>query len=272
MKVVGGPEGTTSPGRKGALVRVRAQALGVLALSISIAVVIVVVFVVPRGTPAAVVGHARSGPDGQTSDTHPTVGGPGPLSTASPPTTAPAAGTSGSSTPEGVGSPSGDGRPTGNASSSASAPAASPSGGTVAPTAITTAPSTTSPTGPGTTATATASTTVATSTTTTSPSPAYTPSHVATDNWPGNLQDPYVSAQYEVTTVGGMVSGTATWSGTPTLVLTVTCGGASKELSGASGLYVSVDAPAGSCTIALAEPAGIDAAVSYSLSADYPAS
>jgi hypothetical protein len=108
--------------------------------------------------------------------------------------------------------------------------------------------------------------------TTTTTAPTYVPPHVGSQSWPGNLGAPYTSASYQVTTTGGEVSAQATWSGTPTLTLEVTCGGATKTLSGSSGLYVAVDGGAGNCTITLSEPAGVSVAVSYTLSASYPTS
>ncbi len=102
--------------------------------------------------------------------------------------------------------------------------------------------------------------------------PTYVPPHVGSQSWPGNLGAPYTSASYQLSTTGGEVSAQATWSGTPTLTLEVTCGSATKSLSGSSGLYVAVDAGAGSCTITLSEPAGVSVAVSYTLTASYPTS
>jgi hypothetical protein len=109
-------------------------------------------------------------------------------------------------------------------------------------------------------------------TTTTTTAPTYVPPHIGSESWPGNLGDPYTSAAYQLSTTGGEVSSTATWSGTPTLSLEVSCTGATKSLSGSSGLYVSVDAQAGSCTITLAEPTGDEVSVSYTLTASYPTS
>jgi hypothetical protein len=124
---------------------------------------------------------------------------------------------------------------------------------------------------PAQTTTTTAQPVTANTTTTTAP-PTYVPPHVGSQSWPGNLGAPYTSATYQLTTTGGEVSAQATWSGTPTLVLEVACGGVTKSLTGGSGLYVAVDGGAGSCTITLSEPAGVSVAVSYTLSANYPTS
>jgi hypothetical protein len=125
---------------------------------------------------------------------------------------------------------------------------------------------------PETAATPPLETPTATTSTTTTQAPTYVSPHVGTESWPGNLDDPYTSASYQLSTTGGEVSASATWSGTPTLSLEVTCAGATNTQSGPSGLYVSVDATAGSCTITLAEPAGTETSVSYTLVANYPTS
>lgn len=263
--------GGRSPGaRPGLPGSVRAQAVGVLALAISVAVVIVVLFVMPRAASVA-AGHRGAGRAHAGAARRQVRGRP-----TSPPTQTTVATSGmavGAASPLGSGSGSlAGGRGEGGSTSSAYpvTPPASPSNvvGTMPPSVpATVGPSSGSP----------ATTPVPTPTTTTpvtagtTASPTTSPAHVATSDWPGNLEDPYVSAQYQVTTTGGMVSGTATWSGTPSLALTVACGGASKQLTGLSGLYVSVDAPAGPCTITLAEPSTVGTSVSYSLSADYPA-
>jgi hypothetical protein len=220
----------------GSFGRARGQSLGVLALAMSVAVVIFAVFVLPHDAPAAVhtgtSGHTK--PSGGKTRT---AGNAGSKSTAttSPGTTTTSVTQSGK-TPESISS---DTKPP----PSSNAP-------------VVTAPITS---------------TVTTSTTTTQP-PAYVPPHVATESWPGNLGDPYASASYQLTTTGGEVSASATWSGTPTLSLELSCTDATKSQSGSSNIYVSADAQMGNCTITIAEPAGVEDTVSYTLTANYPSS
>jgi hypothetical protein len=220
--------------------RIRGQSLGVLALAMSAAVVIFGIFILPHDSPAAgkqTLDHAR------TTSHKDRTGVPSsatePRTTTSAPTLA-------------------------TTSSATTIPRSTTTNSLVKQDAGIT--DTTVPIAP----TATQST--STTTTTTTQAPAYVPPHVTTQNWPGNLGDPYTSASYQLNTTGGEVSASATWSGTPTLTLQVTCAGATNSQSGPTGLYVSVDAGAGSCTITLSEPTGTETSVSYSLAADFPAS
>jgi len=222
----------------------------VLALSVSVAVVVLVAWVLPHGgaqiakadlAQSATAGHGslRTETPGSARPS----GSPTPTSTSVPTTTSTPA--SATATPL--------------ASAASRQPASTPGAISTQGTVTSTAPSATVPTVPS-----TVSGTVASA-------PTYTPPHVANQSWPGNLSYPDdVSAQYPVATTGGEVSATATWSGTPTLVLEVSCAGGRQTQSGQSGLYVSLDAAAGSCAVTLSEPAGTQATVSYTLSSTYP--
>ncbi|MHB8221172.1 MAG: hypothetical protein ACYDHU_12765 [Acidimicrobiales bacterium] len=85
---------------------------------------------------------------------------------------------------------------------------------------------------------------------------------------PGNLVYPdNISASYTAPAAGG-VTATATWSGSPTLSLTVTCPSGHASRSGPSGLSVSEPVPAGApgtCTVSLAETPSVPSTVSYLL-------
>jgi hypothetical protein len=223
--------------------RARGQSLGVLALAMSGAVVVFAIFILPHDAPAAVRPGAAQSPQAS----H--VTGSTRAPTHDPTTTTTSPGAASLLTPSLL-LPSGA---SGLASSGVGAAAVTKTGPTQATTTTTSAPP--AP--------------IATATTTT---PTYVPPHVGSQSWPGNLGAPYTSASYQLTTTGGEVSAQATWSGTPTLTLEVTCGAATKSLSGSSGLYVAVDASAGSCSITLSEPAGVSVAVSYTLTASYPTS
>ncbi|HVX23338.1 MAG TPA: hypothetical protein VHB02_18500 [Acidimicrobiales bacterium] len=165
---------------------------------------------------------------------------------------------------------------------------------TTAPTTTTTtdppAPATTSPptTDPPTTAPRTTTTgaptptvappapptTAATPSVVTTTTQGYVPPHIASQTQPGSLGYPtpgVVSATYTVTTSGGVVSGTGTWSGTPDLSITVTCpGGATSSQQGPSGLSVSATCPSGSASVTIAESTGVESTVSYNLVISYP--
>ena len=219
--------------------RARGQSLGVLALAMSVAVVIFAVFILPHDAPAAV----HSGANRHTNSLRANTGTPGPANPTVTTTTSPVA-TSTMAVQTGA-SPTADTSQSGVSIKSRTQNNNSP----ISSTSTTTS-----------------------STTTTTEAPTYVAPHVATASWPGNLGDPYTSASYQITTTGGEVSASATWSGTPTLSVNVSCTGAAQTQSGSSGLYVSVDAESGSCTITLAEPAGIEDSVSYSLTTNYPSS
>jgi len=88
--------------------------------------------------------------------------------------------------------------------------------------------------------------------------------------WAGDLASPGVSsAEYHFTTVGGVVSATAAWSGDPTLQVVVACGGSASGVTGTSGLAVSVVAAPGPCTATVQEPPGDEGAVAYTVTARY---
>lgn len=213
--------------------RFRAQALGLLALSVSVAAVMLAVFVYPHGGGRAQLPKPSRAP-GPTS-TVPAV--PTTAGTSTTPSTA------ASKVP-----------PTDSARTTTAAPSSS-----------------TSPVTSGAPAPVMATVTTATPASVTStPPPSFAPGHEQTTSWSGTLDDPFTSANYPVTTEGGVVSATATWSGTPTLTLKVTCPGAKQTRRGTSGLYVSATATAGTCSIILAEPPGVGATVSFSLATTYP--
>lgn len=117
---------------------------------------------------------------------------------------------------------------------------------------------------------ATTSTTRTTATTATTAPPTTTTAAAGTTQTEiGNLTYPdNVAAEYAVPG-GGAVQVTATWSGTPDLTLSIACPARTARRSGASELSVSVPQPApgndATCTVAIAEPTGVEATVSYSL-------
>ncbi len=95
---------------------------------------------------------------------------------------------------------------------------------------------------------------------------------VVSQSWPGNLEYPDdVAATFALRTSGGVVSATAAWSGTPALSISVRCDGAGRTATGTTGLYVAAVAGPGTCAVTIAEPAGTEAVVSYSLVTHYPA-
>jgi hypothetical protein len=95
---------------------------------------------------------------------------------------------------------------------------------------------------------------------------------VVSRQWPGNFEYPDdVETTYTLRTSGGVVSATAAWSGTPELTISIRCQGGAQSASGSTGLYVSAVASPGTCAVTLAEPAQLEATVSYSLVAHYPA-
>ena len=240
----------------GPLGRARTQALGVVAVAISVAVVLLLVFIGPTQS-----SPARSGDPHRAPST--TLGKTRTASTSAPPAptlptapSVPAADPASGGAVQNTGGDLGSGPVHGTSAPGTKQPLGQQ---VVAPQSPLSSP-------PATTTTTSSSTT----TTTTSPPPTYVPPHVGSQSWPGNLDDPYTSASYQLTTTGGEVSATASWAGTPTLSLALTCSGAVQSLTGGSGLYASVDAPAGNCTVTLAEPSGTEATVSYTLTADYP--
>lgn len=84
---------------------------------------------------------------------------------------------------------------------------------------------------------------------------------------PGNFQPPTASAAFTAAG-GGTVTASATWSGTPTLVLSIACpGGPSSSRSGTSGLSIAVDDDGAStnCQVTIALPTGVSATVEYTL-------
>jgi hypothetical protein len=110
-------------------------------------------------------------------------------------------------------------------------------------------------------------------TTTTAPAAGGTAGRrTATD--PGYLSYPDdVSAAYPVASAGP-VTATASWSGGADLSLAVTCPGRQDQVTGASTLTATVGAAtsaagADTCTVTVAEEAGTEATVSYSLTVEY---
>jgi len=92
----------------------------------------------------------------------------------------------------------------------------------------------------------------------------------ASVTYPGNLEYPgNVSAQYSVQSGGGATV-SASWSGTPSLTLSVNCTGGQQSRAGESPLNVSVAGTGGTCLFELAEPATAQATVSYVLDVQYP--
>jgi hypothetical protein len=89
----------------------------------------------------------------------------------------------------------------------------------------------------------------------------------------GNIEYPTVSATYAAAG-GGEITASATWTGTPTMQLSISCpDGIRATRSGASGLSVTVDDGAGggtSCEVTLAMPPDVAATVSYTLDVDPP--
>ena len=96
------------------------------------------------------------------------------------------------------------------------------------------------------------------------------PSALVASRWAGDLASPGVSsAVYRFTTVGGLVSATAAWSGDPVLQVVVACGDGSSRVTGSSGLAVSVVAAPGPCTATIEKPPGDGGAVAYTVTARY---
>jgi hypothetical protein len=86
----------------------------------------------------------------------------------------------------------------------------------------------------------------------------------------GRIAPPQTSATFGAAG-GGLVTAEATWEGSPTLELSVTCaGGVSVSRTGTSGLSVEVDDSGGSgtCQITLSLPQGVTASVTYTLAVE----
>jgi hypothetical protein len=142
-------------------------------------------------------------------------------------------------------------------------------------TTATTDPSTTTTPDPSTTTTPRTTATTTPDPPTTTPTPttvvSYTAPTIATTVEPGSFGPvaEIASATYPITTSGGVVSVTGSWSGTTNLTLSVQCGtGSPKNSTGPSGLSTSATCPAGSATIGAAETTAVT--VSYSLTVRYP--
>lgn len=90
---------------------------------------------------------------------------------------------------------------------------------------------------------------------------------------PGNFEGVTRSSIWFVTG-GGRVSARASWTGTPTLELSIACSdGPDTREEGTSPLAVTVTAPGhGSCQVVLSEPAPVGSPVSYSVVIDPPPS
>jgi len=101
--------------------------------------------------------------------------------------------------------------------------------------------------------------------------PSYRAPVIATTVEPGSFGAvaEVVSATYPITTTGGVVSVTGSWSGAVTLTLFVQCTRASpNSATGPSGLSVSAVCPAGAATVGASE--ATTATVSYSLTIRFP--
>jgi hypothetical protein len=61
------------------------------------------------------------------------------------------------------------------------------------------------------------------------------------------------------------VSADITWSGGATLQAQLSCGAASATKTGTAGVYLSLHAPAGSCTLSLSEVVQTDAVQGYTI-------
>lgn len=159
--------------------------------------------------------------------------------------------------------------------------ATAPAAATTTTTTTTTAPAPTTTTAPvtatSTTAPVQAASTSVSSTSTTAPPVAttvtvpYKAPTIATTTEPGSFgaSAEVVSASYPVTTSGGVVSVTGTWSGAVDLTLAVECGSTGpKSSTGPSGLSASATCPAGPATVDASE--ATTATVSYSLTIEYP--
>ncbi len=107
----------------------------------------------------------------------------------------------------------------------------------------------------------------------TTTAPTYVPPHIATQTIPGAFGSGpgVVSGSYSVTTAGGVVSATGTWSGGNALSLSVTCAsGGSSSQQGATGLTVSATCNQGSATVSFGEIPPDQTNVSYNLDISYP--
>jgi hypothetical protein len=108
---------------------------------------------------------------------------------------------------------------------------------------------------------------------TTTTAPTYVAPHIATQTDPGTFGSGpgVVSASYSISTTGGVVSATGTWSGGNSLSLSVSCAsGGSSSQQGSTGITVSATCNPGSATVNFAEIPPDQTNVSYSLSIAYP--
>ena len=109
--------------------------------------------------------------------------------------------------------------------------------------------------------------------TTTTTAPVYVPPHIATETIPGTSGPAaqIVSSSWPVTTSGGAVSATATWSGGDDLTLSVSCAGAATGTqTGPTGLTAETVCNAGQATVAIEESASDPTNVSYNIVISYP--
>lgn len=84
----------------------------------------------------------------------------------------------------------------------------------------------------------------------------------------GNFDYPVDSAMYAVPSLEGSLVVTATWTGTPSLLVTLGCEGNKQTDSGPSGLSVVASTNGGNCDLVLAEPSGDQDTVAYTLTID----
>ncbi len=81
----------------------------------------------------------------------------------------------------------------------------------------------------------------------------------------GRLAPPFTAKSVPFSTAAGEVSADVTWIGGATLQAELTCGAASSTKTGTAGIYLSLHAPAGSCTLSLSEVVQTDAVQSYTI-------
>jgi hypothetical protein len=79
----------------------------------------------------------------------------------------------------------------------------------------------------------------------------------------GRLSPPFTSASITFRTAAGQASADVSWSGDATLRVDLVCGPASTDQIAANGVFVAVDAPAGTCTLRISEAVETDAVVTY---------
>ena len=242
------------PGRSGDY-RGRPVWWAVLAVALGLMALVAAMSFAGRTGPTRVAdaGHERRGTSASTTVVRPTSGGPAQPSSTTGPATEPTT------------APPGTGR------SAAVPPTTAPltSRGTAGPTTGTTLGPTDGTGGSPVTTISSPADSSTTSPATSPPEMTTTTTVPAVQTFAGYLAYPDdVSATYQ-TAGGGIVSAAATWTGTPTLSLTITCTSQHVSRNGESGISLAVtdDHSAGvPCNVTLAEPPSEEGTVSYSLS------